>query len=120
MIKLYLDHDSSARALVAGLRRRGVDVLTTREAGLINSPDNEQPEFATVQGRAIYSANVADFARLHARAISAGLRHGGVILRSNQYMPVGQQVVHLADLVRRAGPEDVANRLIFLDNWTSG
>jgi hypothetical protein len=33
-LSLYLDEDAIARALVAGLRARGVDVQTVVEAGL--------------------------------------------------------------------------------------
>lgn len=44
---LYLDHDSSATALVRALRSEGVDVLTSREAGNERLPDEQQLAFAS-------------------------------------------------------------------------
>lgn len=40
MIWLYVDHDSAERALVSELRRRGMDVLTSIEAG--NARDSDE------------------------------------------------------------------------------
>jgi Holliday junction resolvase len=47
VIRLYVDHDSAERALVSELRRRGMDVLTSIEAGNARASDEEQLAFAT-------------------------------------------------------------------------
>lgn len=65
-VRLYLDKDSLNRRVTAELRRLGLDVLTTSEVANDELADDLQLQFATGQGRAIYTANVADFARIHA------------------------------------------------------
>ena len=45
-LSLYLDEDTIARALVAGLRARGADVQTVVEAGLRGKDDNVHLEWA--------------------------------------------------------------------------
>lgn len=58
-IKFYTD-EHVAKAVVAGLRRRGVDVLTAPEAGLHPAADEEHLELAVQQGRVIFTQD-ADF-----------------------------------------------------------
>jgi hypothetical protein len=43
-IRLYMDEDAEERALVRGLRARGIDVLTIWEAGMVGRTDREQLE----------------------------------------------------------------------------
>jgi hypothetical protein len=64
-IGLYVDEDAMARALVQGLRARGVDVLTVLEAGLVGVGDKEQLEYSISTGRVLYTFNVAHFCQLH-------------------------------------------------------
>lgn len=61
-----------ARGLVRALRALGIEVLTTFEAGRLRSSDEEQLAFAALEGRAIYTANQADYARLHDRWMNPG------------------------------------------------
>ena len=51
-IRLYLDEDVDL-SLAKALRQKGVDVLTTQEAGKRRLSDAEQLEFAVNAGRAI-------------------------------------------------------------------
>jgi hypothetical protein len=89
-LRLYVDHDSSAVAVVRALRERGIDVLTTQEAGLIRVPDGEQLAFATAEQRTLYTANRRDFARIHKQWMREGRTHTGIIVRSRQQVPIGQ------------------------------
>jgi hypothetical protein len=112
-IRLYLDEDSMDKALVAGLRARGVDVLTTREARMTERPDDAHLAFATSQGRVLYSFNVGDYCRLHA----GGGSHSGLILALQQRYPVGEQMRRLLRVIHRLSAEDMCNRVEFLSNW---
>src|SRR5688572_21653875 len=47
IVRLYLDEDSMDHALVLALRGRGVDILTTMEAGMLARLDEDNLEFAT-------------------------------------------------------------------------
>jgi hypothetical protein len=58
-LSLYLDEDTMARSLIAGLRARGADVQTVIDAGLRGKDDTIQLQWAASQGRAIYTFNVA-------------------------------------------------------------
>ena len=59
--RLYLEEDSMRRALIGALRARGADVTTALEAGMIERDDKEHLDYATAQGRILYSFNVGDF-----------------------------------------------------------
>jgi hypothetical protein len=72
-IKFYTD-EHVARAVVRGLRHRGVEVLTVLEAGLIGASDEEQLAHAKAEGRVMFSQD-DDFLRLHA----AGVEHAGIV-----------------------------------------
>ena len=77
-ISLYLDEDSMDKALVHALRARGVDVMTALEADMIERDDQEHLDFATAQGRVLYSFNVGDFSRLHTTYLAGDKSHAGI------------------------------------------
>ncbi len=72
-VRLYADEQVS-RAVVRGLRQRGVDVLTAAEAGLLGASDEKHLALARTQGRVIFTQD-DDFLSLHA----AGLAHAGIV-----------------------------------------
>ncbi len=104
-------------AIVRGLRDRGVDVITAFEARRLGLPDEEQLRFATSEGRAIYSANVADFARIHARWLRTGLHHTGLVLLSDQRTNLGVQIAALVRIANELTAQTAADRLAFLKDW---
>jgi len=69
-LRFYFDEDSLDHDVVDALRRAGIDVVTALDAGMIERPDEDHFAFAMSEGRILYTANVADFARLHARRAS--------------------------------------------------
>ena len=78
-IELYLDEDVDV--LIAHLlRARGFDALTTQEAGLIASSDEEQLAFAARIGKTFLTHNRADFETLTGEYLSASKDHYGVII----------------------------------------
>jgi hypothetical protein len=116
---LYLDEDSLTRALVRGLRAQGVDVVTAAEAGTVSLKDEEQLSFAAQQSRAIYTANLTDFVRLHGVWLRAGRHHAGVIVLTDQRTPIGVQIRALVRLVNTHSLETMRDRMEFLSNWTA-
>ncbi len=117
MIRIYTDQDSSDSNLVAGLRQLQVDVLTSLEAGNARLSDAQQLTFARDSGRAIYSANVRDFARIHRDWMVTGDRHLGIIVRRDQLMPVGRQLRRIADIARTFPPERMVDFFLYIDSW---
>ena len=60
-IRLYLDEDAMDGNLVWALRVRGLDVVTALDSGLIHTPDAKHLEYASLDGRTVYSFNVGDW-----------------------------------------------------------
>lgn len=54
VIRFHLDENVNL-AIASGLRRRGIDVTTSGETGLIGASDNEQLQYARREGRVIVS-----------------------------------------------------------------
>jgi predicted nuclease of predicted toxin-antitoxin system len=74
-IRFHLD-ENCHRAIADGLRRRGIDVTTPSEVGLLSATDEEQAAYGLRSGRAVVTQD-RDFLCLHATpdvdpAIGAG------------------------------------------------
>ena len=69
-VRLYFDADSMERAIIAGLRARGIDAISALETAMAEQSDEEQLEFARAEGRVLFSFNVSDFHRLHTQELS--------------------------------------------------
>lgn len=113
-VRLYVDEDAAEHADIQGLRARGIDVLTTIEANRCETDDEEQLAFAHAQSRAIYTFNVADFARLHQQYLQQSQRHAGIIVIPEQHYSIGEKIRRLAQLVRTVSAEEMENRMEFL------
>ena len=72
-VSFYTDEHVS-RAVIQGLRHRGIDVLTVPEAGLMGASDEEHLSQARREGRVIFTQD-DDFLRLAA----AGVPHSGIV-----------------------------------------
>lgn len=116
-VRLYLDNDSLDWYVTNPLRAEGVDILTTPEAGNHLAPDDIQLAFATSQGRAIYTANTSDYARLHSQWMREGRSHAGIIVRVRQQLSVGEQIRALLAVCGEFESSGLTDRLIFLENW---
>jgi hypothetical protein len=77
-VKLVLDEHLSP-AIAGELRVRGHDVVAAVEAGLLGKPDADVMEWAVSQGRAVATANYADFRGLHEVHVSRAEPHFGVL-----------------------------------------
>jgi len=118
LIRLYFDADAMQRAVVQGLRARGVDATTAHEAGMAGATDEEQLEFARDQGRVLFSFNVSDFFRIQTEWLSQGKSHAGMILAPQQQYSVGERIRRLLKLNAALSAEDMRDRLEFLSDWS--
>lgn len=116
-IRLYVDEDSMSRALVRALRARHVDVVTALDADMIEQSDATHLDYATAQGRVLYSFNVGDFYQLHGQYIVEGKSHSGIILSRQQAYSVGEQLRRLLKLIATKSAEDMQNHIEFLGHW---
>jgi len=106
-IKFYAD-DHIPLAVVGGLLRRGVDVLTTQKAKMLGASDMEHLILARSQGRVIFTQD-DDFLRLHDK----GLNHAGIVY-ARQQMPIGDIIHGLMLIYQILDTTDMQNHVEFL------
>lgn len=107
-IRFHLD-EHGASALAEGLRRRGVDITMTHEAGLAGASDEEQLAYALEQTRVIFTQD-DDYLRLHA----AGLPHAGIAYCHQGQRSLGEQIRGLLLIWEIFGHEDMMGRVEYL------
>ncbi|MDQ3457889.1 MAG: DUF5615 family PIN-like protein [Deinococcota bacterium] len=113
-LRLYVDEDAMARALVTGLRARGVDVTTVLDEGMTGQDDVAQLEYAAERGRVLYTFNVGHFCRLHAEVLAQSRSHAGIIVVYRQRYAVGEQLRRLLALVNLRSAEEMRGCLHFI------
>lgn len=101
-MRVYFDEDTMSRALVVATRRQGFDVMTSREAGMDGSSDEEQLTFATGAGRLLITTNRDDFARISAVWLRTGRSHAGLAILTRQDIDVGV-VLRALERIRHRG-----------------
>jgi predicted nuclease of predicted toxin-antitoxin system len=107
-IRFHLD-EHVPHAVAAGLRRRGIDVTTSTEAGLLGAADADQVAYGLAQGRVIFTED-DDFLALAA----AGVEHAGLAYCRQNTRSVGQLVRALELLWDVYEPDEMRNRVEFL------
>jgi len=98
-VKVYLDENLSP-AIAEILRQNGVDTRTAHEAGNVQLDDRAQLTYATLEGRALVSANVADFIELARDAVATNTEHAGIILVPSSFR--GDEFQAIADAILEA------------------
>lgn len=106
-IRFYAD-EHVPRAVVEGLRQRGVDILTVSDAGLLGASDNEHLAFALQQGRVLFTQEV-DFLRLH----SSRVGHAGIV-DTGQGTTIGETIRGLVLVHEVLSPDEMKGHLEYL------
>ncbi len=114
---LYFDEDCMDQDLVRALRTRGLDVTTALEHNMIEQPDEAHLNYATEQGRVLYSFNVGDFYHLHTIYLAEDKLHAGIILAAQQRYTVGQQMRRILKLAATKSVQEMQNNIEFLSHW---
>ena len=97
-----------AHAVADGLRRLGVDVTTTTDAGLVGASDLQQLAFAVATGRVLFTED-RDFL-----ALAATHEHPGLAYCAQNTRSIGQIVRGLQLIWEVYEPEEMRNRIEFL------
>jgi hypothetical protein len=108
MLRFHLD-EHVPFALATGLRRHGIDVTTSADAGLLNADDDAQLAFATAQRRVLVTHD-HDFLRLHA----GGTTHSGIAYCHQNKHSVGELLPLLLLMDACYSTEDMADRVEYL------
>jgi predicted nuclease of predicted toxin-antitoxin system len=104
-IRFHLDENCS-KAVAKGIRRYGIDVTTSREAGLLGAIDEEQAAYAMREARVIFTQD-RDFLRIHA----AGFPHTGIAYCEKDTRNTGEIIDGLVLLWEVYEPEEMARRV---------
>lgn len=89
MIRFHLDESAHGRIATA-LRRRGMDVTTAADAGLLSASDEQHLAFASRENRVLVTHD-SDFLQLH----QLGTPHAGIAYCPPDSRTLGQMVQFL-------------------------
>lgn len=107
-IRFHLDeHVNPAIANV--LRRRGIDITTTTEAGLCRADDQSQIAYAWHEGRVLVTHD-DDFLRWHSR----GVPHAGIAYCRQEARSLGQIIEMLILMHDTLTPKEMIGQVQFL------
>lgn len=107
-LRLYSDECIDAR-IVAGLRRRRIDILTAGEQGLLSASDAQQIERAIALGRTLVTAD-QDFLAIVRDMNARGKAFPGVFF-IQQGTPIGEAIRNIADAAEILQPADMESWL---------
>jgi hypothetical protein len=112
MLRLYMDVHMKA-AIIAGIRRRGIDVVTAQEDEATRLEDVPLLERATALGRVLFSQDDDLLAITRARQ-TQGVFFAGLIYGHQLAATIGKYVLDLEVVCTVLDPEDMANRIEYL------
>jgi predicted nuclease of predicted toxin-antitoxin system len=107
-IRFHLD-ENVALAVALGLRRYGVDVITSQEAGLLGQPDEVQLRFVQDSGRVIFTQD-QDFLVI----ASQRRDHAGIAFCRKGKKTVGEMIEALVLIYEVLTPADMLGQVEFL------
>ncbi len=107
-----MDHNVP-RAITAGLRRRGIDVLSAYEDGAHEMEDSALLDRAQELGRVLFSRD-DDLVREATRRQRKGLSFSGVIYAHQREVSIGRCTLDLCLIAEASEPEELRDRVIFL------
>jgi len=106
-MRLYLDDDMDANALIRFLQNEGHEVISPRAVAMRGAEDGAHLGYAAAQGCAVVTANVRDFLTLHQTWQEEGRQHTGILAlyRENNLQRdlTHAQIAHAICRLARAG-----------------
>lgn len=100
-------------AITAGLRLRGVDVLTAQEDGTTRLFDDKLLDRASALRRIVFTRD-ADFLREANLRQQRNIAFSGVVYAHQLEVSIGQCIADLELIAKIYEPQDLANRVEFL------
>ena len=111
-MRLYTN-ESVPVAVAEGLKRRGVDAFTARDAGNLGLSDEQQLTFAHLQGAVIFTHD-DDFLKIAHDWRAAAHDHSGIIYLHQQRFRLGEIIRRLKVLDELLTQGDMYNHVEFL------
>lgn len=113
-IALYTDADVHGK-LAAMIRKHGYNARSASEEGNGKLSDQEQPEFAAAQGRALLTHNQKDFLPLHRRWQRQGKHHSGIIV--SPQLALGELLRRMLQLLNRVAADEIRDDVKYLSDF---
>lgn len=107
-IRFHLDEDVDP-AIAEGLRRRGIDVTTSQEVGLLGAPDPIQLAYATAESRVLFTHD-DDHLALHAQ----GVEHAGIVYCHRLRRSIGEIIHSLVLIWQVLEPHEMENHVEYV------
>jgi predicted nuclease of predicted toxin-antitoxin system len=107
-IRFHLDENVDP-AIAAGLRRHGIDVTTTIDAGLLHVPGEDHVVYGVAHRRVIFTQD-KDFLRINATATP----HAGIAYCRRRTRTIGQIIDGLMLIWELLDPPEMENCVEFL------
>jgi hypothetical protein len=107
-IRYHLDEHVD-NAIAVGLRRRGIDVTTTLDAGLLQASDSAQIAFAAAEQRVFVTRE-----RGIAAEVPQGSSHAGIVVARGGRRSIGPTVLALTHLHRTRTADEMMDRIEYL------
>jgi hypothetical protein len=108
LVRFHLDENIDP-AVAEGLIRRGVDVTTTQQAGLLHASDDKQIEFALAENRILVTHD-DDFLALAKDSVS----HAGIAFCHPEARSIAQMIASLLLIRDCMSGEEMKTRVEFL------
>lgn len=108
VIRFHLDEDTDP-AIADGLRRHGIDVTTSQDAGLLGAADTVQLTFAFGQGRVLFTHD-NDYIRLSAQ----GVEHHGIAYCHRLRRNIGEIIDGLILIWELCEKDELRSRVEYL------
>jgi hypothetical protein len=112
MLSLYMDHHVHA-AITAGVRNRGIDVLTCEDDGTTTMDDDLLLDRATSLGRVLFTED-EDLLAIAQNRQRTGIEFSGVAYAHQLRISIGQAVRDLELVAKVYEPVDMRNRVEYL------
>lgn len=106
-VRFLLD-EHIPHAVAEALHRRGIDVATPADAGLLGAPDEAYLAYGSNTGRVVVTSD-SDFLRLHRE-----LPHTGIAFSGQHARTVGQLVAELVLIYEALDASEMVGRVEFL------
>lgn len=111
-LPLYMDVHVPL-AITRGLRRRGVDVLTSQQDGTTELPDSQLMERASKLGRILFSRD-QDLLVEAAQRRRSGTPFATVVFARQTEVSIGRCVADLEIIAKTATAEEAVNQVVYL------
>ena len=111
-LPFYTDHQVQ-RAIVEGLRVRGVNVLTSFEDGTATWDDEDLLARAKELGRVLFTRD-DDFLRIAAEWTSQGRHFSGVVYCHPRKIDIGGAVRDLEAIAKVLSSDEIRDQVVFL------